>query len=93
MSNNYMANQAQYEADMETVPGDFDADDMIVMDGVTVDQTDNEGTIDNHYMMAEPGCETTHPEIEMISGGQEVNHHVDEIDDETTSQFQQRVNG
>ena len=38
-------------------------------------------------MMAEPGCETTHPEIEMISGGQEVNHHVDEIDDETTSQF------
>lgn len=25
------------DCDMETVPGEFDADDMIVMDGVTID--------------------------------------------------------
>lgn len=47
MSNNFMADE------METVPGEFDADDMIVMDGVTIDQTTDNGTIDNHYMMAE----------------------------------------
>ena len=49
---------------METVPGEFDADDMIVMDGITVDQTngrnldgdfedDGTATIANQYIVAD----------------------------------------
>ena len=55
MSNNYIMGgnvNNMIADDMETVPGEFDADDMIVMDGVTIDQTDG-GTIENHYMMAD----------------------------------------
>lgn len=87
----------------ETVPGDFDADDMIVMDGVTIDQTDD-GTIQNHYIMQEPSDEhdENQPEFVDIHSGEDVgNNHmvdvdaeVDEMiryqneDEETTSQFQ-----
>lgn len=58
MTNNFVSGHAanNFDDQMEGVPGEFDADDMIVMDGVTIDQTDA-GTIQNHYMMAEPGEE------------------------------------
>lgn len=94
--------------DMETVPGEFDADDMIVMDGVTMDANDD-ATIEHHYMMA--GAETIGNEeddeaqnefAEIRSGGDQivdVDGDVDEMikyqdgSEETTSQFQRRVNG
>jgi hypothetical protein len=39
--------------DAETVPGDFnpDDDDMIVMDGVTIDDQRTEHTIEQHYLV------------------------------------------
>jgi len=42
------------DADLETVPGEFDADDMIVIDGASVDHTENDDvSIKHHYMVAE----------------------------------------
>jgi hypothetical protein len=63
MTNNFigggpLSNYGAPTEDMDTVPGEFDADDMIVMDGVTIDQTD-EGAIDNHYITAEPNDDET----------------------------------
>ena len=79
---------------METVPGEFDADDMIVMDGVTIDQTTEGGaTIDNHYIMPDNNNQLGE---EVRSGGEpvDVSADVDEMikyqDEETTSQFQQQ---
>ena len=78
---------------METVPGEFDADeDMIVMDGVTIDQTTEGGaTIENHYIMPDNQIGE-----EVRSGGEpvDVSADVEEMikyqDEETTSQFQQQ---
>ena len=91
LSNNYMTAAATADCDVETVPGDFDADDMIVMDGVTIEQTtDGGGTIDHHYMMANHQL----VQDDIRSGGEpvDVSADVDEIikyqDEETTSQFQ-----
>lgn len=78
MQGGYVSNQGN-DCDMETVPGEFDADDMIVMDGVTIDQTDD-GTIDNHYMMAEPGMEdgeTQHMDIHSQRDRQQVDVSAD----------------
>ena len=88
MNNNYMNDE------METVPGEFDAEDMIVMDGVTIDQTTDGGTIDNHYMMADHQIGE-----DMTSGGDpvDVSADVEEMikyqDEETTSQFTQHRQG
>ena len=92
MTNNYigggpLSNYGEPTEDMETVPGEFDADDMIVMDGVTIDQTD-EGTIDNHYITAELNDETQQ-EMDVDSGEEEDLPYGEE---ESTSQFQHRVN-
>ena len=76
MSNNYIMGgnvNNMIADDMETVPGEFDADDMIVMDGVTIDQTDG-GTIENHYMMADHQIgddNTTQNEFNDINSGGE----------------------
>ena len=82
--------------DIETVPGEFDADDMIIMDGVTIDQTTDNGTIENHYMMADHqlGGDIS---PSAINEAVDVSADVDEMikyqdNEETNSQFMQRVN-
>lgn len=88
LSNNYMMvrhqqHHAENDVDQASVPGEFDADDMIVMDGLTVDgnTVGDDGTIDQQYMMmAEPD-----EEIHSGDGNGVVQSQEEMIDEETTS--------